>query len=100
LFSPRAALIYELDKGRYLKFIAQRSVRMNTQEELFINHELGLKNKPEKLDTFEVIFSDQATENFSYQVSTFYNRNKVIAWDASREGPIWSVAGDLEWRRK
>jgi len=83
LFSPRAAMIYELDKDRYLKFIAQRSVRMNTQEELYINNELGVENKPEKLDTLELIYSDQATENLSYQVSTFYNRNKVIAWDAT-----------------
>jgi outer membrane receptor protein involved in Fe transport len=83
LFSPRFAWIYELEKDRYLKFIAQRSVRMNTQEELFINHELGLEDKPEKLDTFEFIYSNKATENLSYQVSTFYNRNKVIAWDAT-----------------
>ena len=56
---------------------------MNTQEELYINHELGLENKPEKLDTLELIYSGKATKNLSYQVSTFYNRNKVIAWDAT-----------------
>jgi outer membrane receptor protein involved in Fe transport len=83
MFSPRFALIQELNKDHYLKFIAQRSVRMNTQEELFINHELGLENKPEKLDTFELIYSGKANKNLSYQVSTFYNRCEVIAWDAS-----------------
>jgi len=83
LFSPRAALIYELDKDRYLKFIAQRSVRMNTQEELYINNELGLENKPEKLDTLELIYSDKVTNNLSFQASTFYNRNKAIAWNAT-----------------
>jgi outer membrane receptor protein involved in Fe transport len=83
MFSPRFAWIYELGKDSFLKFIAQRSVRMNTQEELYINHELGLENKPEILDTLELIYTGKATENLSYQVSTFYNRDEVIAWDAT-----------------
>ncbi len=83
LFSPRFAWIYELEKDSFLKFIAQRSVRMNTQEELFINHKLGLENKPEILDTLELIYSGKFTKNIPYQVSTFYNRDRAIAWDAT-----------------
>ena len=37
----RVALIQELREDEYLKLIAQRSVRMNTQEELYMNHETG-----------------------------------------------------------
>jgi outer membrane receptor protein involved in Fe transport len=83
MFSPRFAWIYELGKDSFLKLIAQRSVRMNTQEELFINHEMGLENKPEILDTLELIYSGKFTKCLSFQVSTFYNRDKVIAWDAT-----------------
>ncbi|MCE5185513.1 MAG: TonB-dependent receptor plug domain-containing protein [Planctomycetaceae bacterium] len=90
MFSPRFAWIYELDPSEYLKFIAQRSVRMNTQEELFMSHELGEKNKPEKLDTLELIYSNQPTEHFMFQTSAFYNSNEVIAWDWNlrRSAPV------------
>jgi len=81
MFSPRFAWIYELDKDEYLKFIAQRSVRMNTQEELYMNHELGEDNDPEKLDTLELIYSGKLSDRLSFQTSTFYNQNDVIAWD-------------------
>jgi outer membrane receptor protein involved in Fe transport len=81
LLSPRFAWIYELDKDEYLKFIAQRSVRMNTQEELYMNEVMDKDNDPEKLDTLELIYSGKLTERLSLQTSTFYNQNEVIAWD-------------------
>jgi outer membrane receptor protein involved in Fe transport len=81
MFSPRFAWIYQLRDKEYLKFIAQRSVRMNTQEELYMSHEMGMSNQPEKLDTYELIYSGNASENLAYQFSTFFNKNAVIAWD-------------------
>jgi len=93
MFSPRFALIQGLRKDEYLKFIAQRSVRMNTQEELYINEELGLDNEPEILDTLELIYSGKVTKNLSFQSSIFYNQNEVIAWDADlrRAAPIGTL---------
>lgn len=93
MFSPRFAWIYALKEEEYLKFIAQRSVRMNTQEELYMSHEMGMSNKPEKLDTFEVIYSGKGGKNLFYQVSTFLNRNAVIAWDwtSRRSAPIGTL---------
>lgn len=93
MFSPRFAWIYQLKKEEYLKFIAQRSVRMNTQEELYMSHEMGVSNKPEKLDTFELIYSGKASQHWAYQMSTFLNRNAVIAWDwnARRSAPIGNL---------
>ena len=90
MFSPRFAWIYELDSDEYLKFIAQRSVRMNTQEELYMNHELDIENQPEKLDTFELIYSGRANEHLWYQTSAFFNSNEVIAWDwgQRRSAPV------------
>jgi len=93
MFSPRFAWIYELKEDEYLKFIAQRSVRMNTQEELYMSHEIGTSNKPEKLDTFELIYSGKSGKNLFYQASTFLNKNAVIAWDwtARRSAPIGTL---------
>lgn len=81
MFSPRFALIYELKKDEYLKFIAQRSVRMNTQDELWMNKQLGVENKPEKLDALELIYSGKIRKNLSLQTSVFYNKNQAIAYD-------------------
>ncbi|MBN2182907.1 MAG: TonB-dependent receptor [Sedimentisphaerales bacterium] len=93
MFSPRFAWIRELDTNEYLKFIAQRSVRMNTQEELYMNHIMNKDNDPEKLNTLELIYSDKPTERLSFQSSVFYNRNDVIAWDwgQARSAPVGTL---------
>jgi hypothetical protein len=90
MFSPRAALIYELAQDHYLKLIGQRSVRMNTQEELYMSHMLGQDNDPETLDTVEAIYSGRLTPHVSFQSSVFYNWNDVIAWDWNqrRSAPV------------
>jgi outer membrane receptor protein involved in Fe transport len=83
MFSPRLALIQELKKDEYLKFIIQRSVRMNTMDELYVNNKTGKTNFPEKLDSLELIWSKKVNDRWSYQTSAFWNKNKTIAWDSS-----------------
>jgi outer membrane receptor protein involved in Fe transport len=101
MFSPRGALIYELETDHYLKLIGQRSVRMNTQEELYMNHVLGEDNDPEELTTVEGIYSGRLTERLSFQSSLFYNWNDVIAWDwaqrrATPVGKLQTAGVELE----
>jgi outer membrane receptor protein involved in Fe transport len=93
MFSPRAAWIHELDKKEFLKFIAQRSVRMNTQEELYMSRKMNEDNIPEKLDTLEFIYAIQPTDLLSFQASLFHNRNSVIAWDWNerRSAPVGTL---------
>ncbi len=93
MFSPRLAWIHELAPEQYLKLIAQRSVRMNTQEELDMTHAMGGENDPEKLDTLEAIYSRALTKHLSLQTSAFFNRNEVIAWDwnQSRSAPVGTL---------
>jgi hypothetical protein len=93
MFSPRVALIQELRKDEYLKLIAQRSVRMNTQEELYMNHETGMDNDPEILDTLELIYTGKLSNYITLQTSGFLNRNDVIAWDSvqRRSAPVGTL---------
>lgn len=81
MFSPRIALIQELRENEFLKLIIQRSVRTNTLDELFINRKNGVTNFPEKLDTVELIWTKKVNQNWSFQNSVFWSKNKVIAWD-------------------
>ncbi|MBN1788807.1 MAG: TonB-dependent receptor [Sedimentisphaerales bacterium] len=95
MLSPRAAFIYQIQKDEYIKFIIQRSVRMNTADELFSNKNQvqraepqmglprGVENKPETLDSFEVIYSRKYNENLSFQAAAFLNKNNAIYWDGT-----------------
>jgi outer membrane receptor protein involved in Fe transport len=93
-FSPRLALIHELNKDEYLKFIMQRSIRMNTEEELYMTNVGRQENFPEKLDTVELIYSKKVNDRFSYQTSVFFSKLKAIAWNATAKSSI--PAGTLE----
>ncbi len=94
MFSPRLALIQELKKDEYLKFIIQRSVRMNTIDELYMNDKTGKTNFPEKLDSLELIYTKKANENWFYQASAFWSKNNAIAWDSV--GRTAAPVGTLE----
>ena len=103
MLSPRLALIRELRECEYLKLIAQRSVRMNTAEELYMNHVNGQSNDPEELDTFELIYSGKYFEKVTLQASTFYNDADVIAYDfamarSSNVGTLKTYGIELETR--
>ena len=93
MFSPRFAMIYETKPEEYLKFIAQRSVRMNTAEELYMNEQSGTENKPEKLEMYELIYSGKIKKSWDYQLSTFYYQNDAIAWNSTlrRSAPLGTL---------
>lgn len=94
MFSPRLVVMYQLAQQDYLKVIIQRSVRMNTQEELYMNQQLGQENEPETLETLEFLYNSQLSQAIAFQGSVFLNRNEVIAWDwgQRRTAPV----GQLE----
>ena len=103
MLSPRLAIIQEIREREYLKFIAQRSVRMNTAEELYMNHVNGESNAPEELDTYELIYTGKAFDKMTFQASTFYNDADVIAYDfgqarSSNVGTLKTWGLELETR--
>ncbi len=80
LFSPRIVLMYDLDKKNILKLIAQRSLRMNTAEELFIQNQNNLVSDPEKLDNLEFIYTGILSERLLLKTSIYYSNLDVISW--------------------
>ena len=81
MLSPRFATIHQLNNDNYIKLIVQRSVRMNTEDELFMSHQEGEDSDPEELDTLELIYSGNYNTNTTFQTSAFINHADVIAWD-------------------
>ena len=105
IFSPRFALIHELKKDHYLKFIAQKSVRMNTQEELYMNSKREHKNFPETLETLELIYSGKMTEHLALETSVFFNRLEAIGWDsgtrsAAPVGTLRTIGTEIDLKYK
>jgi outer membrane receptor protein involved in Fe transport len=105
VFSPRFALIHELKKDHYLKFIAQKSVRLNTQEELLLNNKKEHLNVPETLETLELIYSGKMTDHLFLETSLFFNRNETIGWDstlrsAASLGTLRTIGLDIDLKYK
>jgi outer membrane receptor protein involved in Fe transport len=96
MFSPRLALIHELKKDEYLKFIIQRSVRMNTLDELYINNKSGKTNFPEKLDMLELIWSKKLNDRWFVQTSAYWSKDKAIAWNGATNVRAAAPVGTLE----
>ncbi len=94
MFSPRIALIWGLQDYYYLKLIAQRSVRMNTAEELLIQHLKGVEPNTENLDNIELIITRLLNENFVANLSLFYSDVDILTW----KDPIRStiLSGNLK----
>ncbi|MBI9058893.1 MAG: TonB-dependent receptor [Labilibaculum sp.] len=80
-FSPRVAIIQQLDKNNFLKLIAQQSVRVPGFRELYaIDYASGNASAPEKLNGIEFIYSRIQSQNFTMNVSAFYQSIDQIAW--------------------
>lgn len=80
-FSPRVALIQQLNNHNYLRLIAQQSVRLPGFRELYaIDYAAGMPSSPEKLSGAELIFTHIQSENFTMNVSVFYQSIDQIGW--------------------
>jgi len=80
-FSPRLAIIQELNKNNYLKLIAQQSVRLPNFPELYaVHYEGGREPKPEKLTGLELIYTRIQNDNFTLNLTSFYQNIDQVAW--------------------
>lgn len=80
-FSPRVAIIQQLNENNYLKLIAQQSVRLSGFRELYaINYVNGSSPAPEKLAGIELIYTRIQSQNFTLNASVFYQTVDQIAW--------------------
>ncbi|MFC1766451.1 TonB-dependent receptor domain-containing protein, partial [Planctomycetota bacterium] len=79
MFSPRAALIWNIVNAHYLKFVYQRSVRMTTAYDTYIAQKDNFSADEETLDTYELIYEGQV-DRLGYHVGAFYNELDAIGW--------------------
>ena len=80
MFSSRVAAIYSIDERNTLRVSWQRSLRMNTMMELYFMQLEGQEARPEKLNSFQLIFDRLQNESLALRASAYYNQTEVMSW--------------------
>lgn len=86
LFSPRAALIHTPTERDTIKFLLSRSLRTNFEENMKNQAMLGASknSEPEVLDSVELRYERQHSENLDFAASLFAYNLEVIGWNQSQ----------------
>ena len=94
LYSPRLAIVSELDPRNFLKFTAQQSVRMNTAEQLYASRVTGDDSENETLRSLELTYETVPVDGLRCFVTPFYHELEatgfVIAGTAGGSGGVTS----------
>ncbi len=80
LLSGRLAWIWTMAEGQLLKLTGQRSSRMNTASQLFVNAQRGFSNDPERLDAIELRYSAQWNKTLAWNLSAFHDNEEVVVF--------------------
>lgn len=93
-FSPRVALITTPKKGQSFKLVAQKSVRLATAGQLYMEDKTGRDHSTEKLKSLEAIYTAHIKHRSTVNITAFKNHIDVISWDGSQN--ISQNAGTLK----
>lgn len=92
VFSPKIALISELNNNQVIKAYWQRSARYLNSETMFIPFSDGNEMDPEILSTTEIMYSNLLNDKILLQVGGFYNSTELIGMDKNTS---LGLAGEL-----
>jgi len=99
-YSPRLAVISELNKTNILKFIAQQSVRLPNMEDLLRANENNVSGQPEKLTSYELLYTNTDLAPWELTPSLNYTKTNLIGWigkvGSVTEGTIGNLADKVE----
>lgn len=93
LYSPRVAIVSELDPRNFLKLTAQQSVRMNTGEQLYAARETGEKSEHETLRSIELTYETVPVDGLRCYVTPFYHELEATGFVIA--GTAGGAAGGL-----
>jgi len=83
MYSPRLAVIYQINDKNNIKASWQKSLRMNTLIELHWLHLNNKKAEPEQNTTYEVSYSRLHTDNLQFSLTAYHNESEIISWDGN-----------------
>ncbi len=82
-FSPRVALVTDQAALGMFKAIWQQSLRMNTEEQLYLASQSGAGVAPEKLNGGEFIYQITPIEHLDINASAYYNVLDIVGWSTT-----------------
>ena len=92
MFSPRAAVVHTPNERDTWKLLWSRSVRSNFEEEMKAQSKdpnSGENSDPEVLDSVELRFERQHSQNLDLAASAFVHYNlEIISWDGEACVPV------------
>lgn len=94
LVSPRLAWISQLNKNNVVKVVAQRSKRMNTAGQLYIENINNIDSKSETLNSIEIAYNAIFSSNKNLKAAYFYNDSEVLSWNNTVDSTIF--VGELK----
>jgi outer membrane receptor protein involved in Fe transport len=83
LFSPRVAILSEINDKNFLKASWQQSVRMTTAEQLLLSHQMGETAKTEDLTAVELNYDYQPLKRLHLSSSAYYNELNAVGFVVS-----------------
>lgn len=105
LFSPRLALISEINEKNTIKFIWQKAARMNTLLEQYANSYQGLEDHQETLKGYELIYEFMPDNNIVFSLPVYYYDLEPIGWDGAKtvrlgEQKIVGLEPEIKYQRQ
>jgi outer membrane receptor protein involved in Fe transport len=102
LLSPRLVVLSQVGRDTVIKAIIQQSQRMNTAEQLYVQHLSGSTSDPETLTGGELAVSTSPRDHLRFEGSGFYNQVDVLAWNGKNAtipvGKLKLAGGEVEGR--
>lgn len=84
MFSPRLALISKLNNNDTLKLSWQRSLRMNTMVELYIEELEGETSNPETIEGIELAYIQNHSTSLQSTLTAYHYDAEIIAWSGTK----------------
>ncbi len=93
MFSPRVAIISHLNDRNILKASWQRSLRMNTMTELYIEELEGNMNDPEEIEATELSYTHIFNKNLHSTITAYHYNAEIIAWSGEKSELVGKQQG-------
>jgi len=83
MYSPRLAVLYQINEKNNVKASWQQSLRMNTLIELHWLHLNNKKVEPEQNTTYEMSYNRLHNDNLHFSLTAYHNESEIIPYDGN-----------------
>jgi len=98
MFSPRIALVANIDKYNTIKVSWQQSLRMNSMTDLYIEELEGNQNDPEEIKAFELSYHHFFNPQLHTDLTFYTYDAEIIAWSGNKSELVGrQKSSGLEW---